>query len=78
MKNRLGFSKRRSSLRRRAARYTEKAVKRNCVTLGIARAVLGGKNSGEIVLIIEGESLGAYFGCGMMSRMTYVSSTMLK
>jgi hypothetical protein len=47
MKNRFGFSKRRSSLRRRAARYTEKAVKRNCVTLGIARAVLGGKISGE-------------------------------
>jgi hypothetical protein len=28
MKNRLGFSRRRSSLRRRAARYTEEAVKR--------------------------------------------------
>ncbi len=47
MKNRLGFSKRRSSLRRRAARYTEEAVKRKGVTLGSARAVVGGKISCE-------------------------------
>jgi hypothetical protein len=47
MKNRFGFSKRRSSLRLRAARNNEKAVKRNRVSFGIARAVVGGKNSGE-------------------------------
>jgi len=47
LKKRLVFSKRRSSFTRRAARYTEKAVKRKCVTLGMARAVVGGKISGE-------------------------------